>query len=76
MCNDPNYVLYYKILQLHLSLGMKLAKNYRVLKFKQSNWMKKYINFNSEKRTHAANIFEKKLKLMINGVYGKTMEIY
>ena len=36
--------------------------------------MKKYIDFNSEKRTHAANSFEKKLKLMINGVYGKTME--
>ena len=56
---------------------MKLAKMHRVLKFKQSNWMKKYIDFNSEKRTHPANSFEKKiLKLMINGVYGKTMEIY
>ena len=39
--------------------------------------MKKYIDFNSEKRTHPANSFEKKrLKLMINGVYGQTMEIY
>ena len=55
---------------------MKLAKNHRVLKFKQSNWMKKYINFNSEKRTHAASSFQKKLKLMINSVYGKTMKIY
>ena len=36
--------------------------------------MKKYINFNTEKRTNAANSFEKDFfKLMINSVYGKTM---
>ena len=37
--------------------------------------MKKYIDFNTEKRTNAANSFEKDfLKIMINSVYGKTME--
>ena len=59
MGNKTNYVPYYKNLQLYLSLGMKLTKLHKVLKFKQSDWMKKYIDFNTEKRTNAANSFEK-----------------
>ena len=39
--------------------------------------MKKYIDFNAEKRLNATNDFEKDFfKLMINSFYGKTMKIY
>ena len=72
--DKTSYAILHKTLQLYLSLGMELTKIHRVLKFKQSDWMKKYIDFNTEKGTNAAYSFEKDFfKLMINSVYGKTM---
>ena len=54
---------------------MKLTRIHEVLKFKQPDWMKIYINFNRKKRKNTAKSFEKKkFKLMINNVYGKTLE--
>ena len=48
-----------------------------MLEFKQPDWIKKYIDFNTEERMNAANDFENNFfKLMINSLYGKTMENY
>ena len=73
--SKTNYVVHYRNRQLNLSLGMKLTKINTVLKFKQSDWIKTYIDFKTEKRMNAAKDFEKYFfKLMIDSVYGKIME--
>ena len=53
--NESKYVLHYRNLELYLSLGMKLANVHRVLKFTQSDWLKKYIDFNTDKIKNDAN---------------------
>ena len=57
--DKTNYVVNYRNLQLYLSLGMKLTKIHKVPKFEQSDWIKSYINFNTEKRKNAAIVLKK-----------------
>ena len=58
LSSKTNYVVHYRNAQLYLFLGMKLTKIHKMLKFKQSDWMKKYIDFNTEKRMNTAKILK------------------
>ena len=54
---------------------MKLVKIHRILSFKQSNWLKEYVDFNTEKRKQSTDEFNKNLyKLLNDCIYGKSIE--
>ena len=44
------YVLHYENFQLYLRLGLKLKKIHCVLELNQSQWLKPYIELNTQKR--------------------------
>ena len=73
-----NYVVHYKTLKQYIEMGLILKKVHRGIKFYQSKWMKPYITKNIElrkKAQKAKNKFDVNFfKLMINAVFGKTIE--
>ena len=69
------YITHIRALDQALKHGLVLKRIHRAIEFKQSAWMKEYIDFNTKLRTAAASDFEKDFyKLMNNSVFRKTME--
>ena len=73
--NKERYTLHYITLKLYVSLGLRVKKVHRCLKFSQSKWLSAYIDLNTDMRQRAANKFEENFfKLMSNCAYGKCCE--
>ena len=70
-----NYVVHYRNLKYYSLEGLIFKKVHRILEFKQSAWMKPYIDCNTLKRKEATNEADKNLFILLNdAVYGKIME--
>ena len=75
LLDKKNYITHISTLKFYKQQGLIIKKINRAIKFTQSDFLKKYIDYNTSMRAKAKNDFEKDFyKLMNNSVFGKTME--
>ena len=73
--DKKNYLIHYRKLKFYVRHGMKINNVHSVISFKQSKWLEKYIDFNTQKRNQAVNDFEKDFYKLLNiAFYRKTTE--
>ena len=75
--DKEKYVIHQESLKLYLRLALIPKKIHCVLEFNQSQWMKRYVEFNTQKRIDTQTNVDKDSKalrkLMNNAVYGTTI---
>ena len=71
--DKKRYVIHIRVLEQALKHGLVLEHIHKAIEFKQSAWMKEYIDFNTKLRTEATNDFEKDFYKLIFS-FQKTME--
>ena len=56
--DKKNYLIHYTMSKFYVRHGMVVGKVHEIISFKQSKWLEKYINLNTQKRNQAVNDFE------------------
>ena len=65
--DKERYVIHHKMLEFYLKQRIVVTKVHKIITFDESDWLKKYIDFNTQQRTLAKTGFEKNIwKLMNN----------
>ena len=73
--DKKNYLIQYRMLKFYARHGMIVDKTHGKFSFKQSKWLQKYTNFNTQKRNKAIKDVGKDFyNLLKNAFYGNTME--
>jgi len=73
--NKKMYTCHILNLQQAIINGLCLDKVWKIIRFKQTNWLEKYISLNTKLRSNSTCDSDKNFyKLMNNAVFGKTMQ--
>lgn len=67
-----NYAVHYRLLKFYLKHGMKITKLHAGMKFKQSCWLRPFMELQEKLRNEASPAMNKVVKLMTNSVFGKS----
>ena len=57
-----NYKVYYKNLEYYMKLGIKVHKVHKILTFDESDFLKEYIDLNTELRKNSKNDFSESVQ--------------
>ena len=57
--DKKKYLIHYRMLKFYVRRGMVVDKVHDIISFRQSKWLEKDQNFNTQKRNQAVNDFEK-----------------
>ena len=67
--------IHWYALRLYLQLGMRLTKVHSIIAYRQSEWLKSWVQGNAEQRAQSATEVRRKLyKDMNTNLYGKTLQ--